>query len=122
MKRLIICLACMIHTGTAYAGCYGTTIGNTSYRNCDDGNTYNTTRIGGSRYTNGYNGRTGSSWSSSTSRIGNSTYTSGRDSDGNTWNSSGSRIGNTYHYSGFDSDGNYFSGSRTKIGDTWFGD
>ncbi len=93
-------------------------VGSSSLRTCTDasGNSYTTQRIGDLSYTDGYNSRTGSSWSQSTQRIGDTSFTTGTDADGNTWNSTTQRIGDTTFQHGTNSEGESFSSTCNEYG------
>lgn len=112
MKTAIFIVSLLLGA-SAYADCTKTTIGSTTFANCDDGNSYTTQRFGGSSFTNGRNSTTGSTWSQQKTSVGNMHFYNGRDSNGDSWSGTGYNIGNTYFYNGRDSEGNSFSGSKT---------
>lgn len=107
MKILLAAAMLLATPAIALAGCYGSD----SFYTCNDstGNRYTVQKFGNQTNVRGYNSDTGSSWSQNTTRLGNTTYTRGYDADGNSWNMQQRRIGDSTYTSGFDSDGNYFS-------------
>lgn len=119
MKQILqLAFAVVISFGacaTVYAqDCYGSA----NNRTCtaSDGSSYTTQRIGSYSHTDGYNSKTGSSWSSSTQRVGNTSFTNGTDSHGNSWNETTQHVGNTTYQSGTDSRGNTFSSQTQSNG------
>lgn len=118
MKALAITLAAfaMLATGVAHAQCYGSN----NYKTCtdDSGNSYVVKKYGGTTQVDGYNYRTGSSWSQSTRQVGNTAYTTGHDAQGNTWSQNSRTSGNTTYQSGYDSDGNAYNGTIRRTGNS----
>jgi len=115
MKLLILSsIALLLPSFAANGSCSSNQIGSTTFTNCTDGSSYTTQEIGGSKFTNGYNYNTGSSWNSSTTNIGDTSFTSGRDSDGNSWNTTTQNIGGTTFSNGRDSNGNTWSTTRMR--------
>lgn len=98
MGNLLKCVAAAttaitigISAAPASAACYGSG----SFSSCYDGNgnSYSIQRFGNNTYMNGYNNRTGSSWSQTSQTFGNSTYNYGRNSKGQSWNSTTNQFG-----------------------------
>ena len=90
MKYFALLTASILMSGSAHAACYssGTDIFGNSTTRCDDGNTYKTQRnsLTGTTTMQGYNSRTGSTWSQkNTDGIMGKTQ-SGVDSNGNSYN------------------------------------
>lgn len=94
-------------SASAHAGCVGTD----TFKTCTDesGNTYSVSKFGNTTSVQGYNSRTGSSWSQESNKFGNTTITNGRDADGNSWNMQQQKLGSGSFTTGTDSDGNPFS-------------
>ncbi len=98
----------------ALANCIGTG----AFRTCTDssGNNYTINDFGSTTTMQGYNSRTGSTWSQNSTTMGNTTIHNGYSSDGGNWNMTQQRLGGTTITNGFDSDGNYFSQTCTAYG------
>ncbi len=109
MKKTTVLIGCfsLLVTFSASARCMGTG----AYSHCYDdyGNEYDVQRMGGMTQVNGYNTRTGTSWTENTYDVGNTTIVNGRSSDGNSWDETIMHMGNSTLYQGTDSRGNSFS-------------
>jgi hypothetical protein len=116
MRKTIVTAALMAVAALASAqsNCFGTGI----YRTCSDasGNSYSTSRIGNSSFTNGYNSQNGTTWNQNSHRIGNTTMINGRASNGASWNQTIIDSGSTRTIMGTDSRGQSFSKTCTASG------
>ena len=91
MKKTLAVLALIALSTPASAGCFGS---GTLYTCSDDyGNNYTINKLGNSTYMNGYNFKTGNSWSQNSQRFGNTTITNGFDSQGRMWNQTTNQFG-----------------------------
>ena len=90
--------------------CTTTKIGNYTYTNCSDGTSYNSSKIGETRYYNG-------DITGSTNKIGQFEYHNFSDRKGNRMNGSSNRIGNFEYHNFNDNSGNSYYGSTNQIGD-----
>jgi hypothetical protein len=114
MKSILLAFALISSPMVAEAACFGSG----AFKSCydDSGNSYTIQKFGNTTAMQGYNSRTGSTWSQDSSTFGNTTITNGRSADGDSWNMQQQRIGNSTFYSGQDSDGNSFSGTCGAFG------
>jgi len=92
-------------------------IGSGSFQTCTDtsGNSYTINRMGNSTFMNGYNSRTGSTWSQDSTTIGGTTFHNGQ-TNGRSWNSIENNVGGQRFINGTDSRGNSFSKTCNQFG------
>lgn len=109
MRVILLAAVALLNAGVASAQCVGTD----SFYTCSDssGNSYTVNRMGNTTMMNGYNSRTGSTWSQDSTTFGGTTLHSGRAANGNSWNMTEQTFGGTTFYNGTDSRGNSFSGA-----------
>lgn len=106
MRALLIAVLA-VAAGPAFASCYGTG----AYQSCTNTDGTSGFSSGGTTVMNGYDARSGTSWSGTASTYGNTTAYQGMSSDGTTWSGQSNNYGYGYSsHSGFSSDGSYYSG------------
>lgn len=116
MKKAFLAAALMTLAGLASA--QSNCIGTGALRSCTDlsGNSYSTTRIGNSSFTNGYNAQNGTSWQQNSQRMGNTTMINGTASNGAAWNQTIIDNGSSRTIMGTDSRGRAFTKTCTAAG------
>ncbi len=116
MLKSLLCGALVVMAGsaTAQASCFGTG----TLRTCTDtsGNTYQTSRIGNSTFTNGFNAQNGTTWNQQSTRVGNTTMINGTAADGRSWNATINNTGSMRMITGTDSRGRGFTRTCTANG------
>lgn len=104
----------MAASSAAQAACTGTRAFSTCYD--DSGNSYTVMRYGSTTQMDGYNSRTGTSWSQTSFTYGSFTDHTGYTSNGGHWQMTQQRIGNISYYTGTNAQGEYFSYSCDQYG------